>query len=111
MNWLKREYNRVEPPGLELRILKGLPRVAIAGTLLLAALSLLVRILPPQPGIDPAKHIMNVDIFAIAMTVTFWTGLLTLTIGCIVVHIMKGPAYKADPYPVEHADRPDINSD
>ena len=31
---------------------------------------------------------------------------VTVAIGCVVVHIMKGPAYVADGLPVSHADRP-----
>ena len=107
MDLFKRLHNRVERPGLELLILRKLPRITLLGTLLPAALSVLVRVLPPQPGVDVAKHIRSVDIFAIATTVTFWTAVLTVAIGCVVVHVMKGPAYVADAYPVEHADRPD----
>ena len=28
-----------------------------------------------------------------------WTLLFTLAIGCVIVMLMKGPAYVADPYP------------
>ena len=107
MDFFKRLHNRVERPGLELLILRKLPRITLLGTLLPAVLSVLVRVLPPQLGVDVAKHIRSVDIFAIATTVTFWTAVLTVAIGCVVVHVMKGPAYVADAYPVEHADRPD----
>lgn len=99
-------HGRRTPPGLELQILRKIPRITVVGSLIPIALSILVRILPPEPGMDTAKHIRSVDIFAIATEITFLTGVLTLTIGCIIVHIMKGPAYVADSYPVSHADRP-----
>ena len=111
MDLFKRLHGRLEPPGLELLILRKLPRVTLLGTLLPVALAVLVRVMPPQAGVDVAKHIRSVDIFAIATTVTFWTAVFTVAIGCVVVHVMKGPAYVADPYPVEHADQPDTGED
>lgn len=106
MRVFKKLHGRRVPPGRELQILKSLPRVALAGSLAIAALSVLVRVLPPQPDIDVAKHIQTVDIFAIATGITFLTAVFTVAIGCVVVHVMKGPAYVADAYPVEHADEP-----
>lgn len=107
MELFKRLHGRLEPPGLELLILRKLPRVTLLGTLIPVVLSVLVRVLPQQASVDTAKHIRSVDIFAIATTVTFWTAVFTVAIGCVVVHVMKGPAYVADPYPLEHADQPD----
>ena len=110
MKLFNRLHGRLEPPGREVLILRQLPRIGGVGTLVLVALSFLVRVLPPQPGVDTAKHIRTVDIFAIATTVTLWTAIFTVAIGCVVVHIMKGPAYVADAYPVEHADQPDAEN-
>ncbi len=70
------------------------------------ALAILVRVLPPEPGVNIAKHIKSVDIFAIASAITFFTAVFTVAIGCIIVYIMKGPAYVADAYPLQHSDRP-----
>ena len=61
---------------------------------------------PPAEGVDPAKAVLSVDIFAIATAFVSWTAVLTVAIGCVVVAIMKGPAYVADPYPVSHSNRP-----
>ena len=83
-----------------------MPLIVLLGSLVPLALATLVRILPTQPGVDAAKHIKTVDIFAIATEVTFLTAVFTVAIGCIVVHIMKGPAYVWDAYPVEHSDKP-----
>ena len=99
-------HGRKTPHGLEIRILRRLPRIALVGSLLPIALSILVRIFPSEPGIDLAKHIKSVDIFAIATEITFLTAVFTVAIGCVVVYVMKGPAYVADAYPVEHADHP-----
>ena len=106
MNLFKRLHGRLVPPGMEVEILKRLPRITLFGLLFPVAMALLVRAMPPEPGVDTAKHIMTVDIFAIAVTITFLTAIFTIAIGCVVVHVMKGPAYVADSYPVAHADRP-----
>ena len=106
MNWLTKIHGRKTPPGLEVQILRRLPRVTLLGTLTILAMPVIVRFWPAQPGADAAKHIKSVDIFAIATEITLITAVVTVAIGCIVVHIMKGPAYVADAMPVSHADRP-----
>ena len=106
MNQFTKLHGRRVPPGLEWRILRKLPHITLAGSLITVALAVLVRLLPSQPGIDTLKHIKTVDIFAIATAITFLTAVLTIAIGCIVVYIMKGPAYVADAYPLQHSDRP-----
>ena len=106
MSLLKKVHERKVPPGLEVEILRRLPRITLVGSLAFAALAVLVRLLPAEPGVDVAKHIKTVDIFAIASSITFLTAVFTVAIGAVIVHIMKGPAYVADSYPVAHADRP-----
>lgn len=106
MKFLRKLHGRRTPHGLEVQILRRLPRIALIGSLLPLTLSVMVRIIPPEAGVNHAKHVKSVDIFAISAEVTFLTALFTVAIGCVVVYIMKGPAYIADPYPVEHSDRP-----
>jgi hypothetical protein len=106
MNLFNKLHGRREPPGLERQILRKLPKVTLVGLMIPAALAVLVRILPPEPGLDVAKHIKSVDIFAIASAITFFTAVFTVAIGCVIVYIMKGPAYVADAYPLQHSDRP-----
>lgn len=109
--YFKRLHDRCEPPGLEWAILKRLPKALLFGTLIPVGLSVLVRLLPPTEGVDAAKSILNVDIFAVATAITFWTGVLTVAIGCVVVAIMKGPAYVADAYEMIDANRPKVPVD
>jgi hypothetical protein len=104
--YFKRLHDRCEPPGLEWEILRRLPMALLIGTLILAGLSALARLLPPADGVAAEKAVLTVDIFSFATAVTFWIAILTVAIGCIVVAIMKGPAYVADAYPVAHANRP-----
>lgn len=104
--FFKRLHDRCEPPGLERRILRQLPRALLIGTLIPVSLSVLIRVLPPSDDVDPDKAILNVDIFSFATVLTFWMAVFTVAIGCVVVIIMKGPGYVADAYPVAHANRP-----
>ena len=106
MTLFNKLHGRRVPPGLEWQILRRLPHITLVGSLIPVALAVLVRILPPEPGVDIAKHVRSVDIFAIATAITFFTAVLTVAIGCIVVYIMKGPAYVADAYPLQHSERP-----
>jgi hypothetical protein len=106
MNPFTKLHGRREPPGLEWQILRKLPKITVVGLMIPVALAILVRMLPPEPGVNIAKHIKSVDIFAIASAITFFTAVFTIAIGCIIVYIMKGPAYVADAYPLQHSDRP-----
>ncbi len=106
MRWLTKLHERKTPPGLEVRILRRLPLITLVGTLCVLALPAIVRFWPAQPGVEAAKHVRSVDIFAIAAGITLVTAVFTVAIGCVVVHIMKGPAYVADSLEVEHSDRP-----
>ena len=100
-------YGRKTPPGMETTILRRMPLIFVATTLITASLSLLVRLFPNQEtGLAASKHIETVDIFVIATVVTLWTALFTVTIGCVLVHIMKGPAYVADAYTLDSRDTP-----
>jgi hypothetical protein len=104
--FLKKVSGRVAPPGLEMTLLRLMPRAMLFGTLLPAGLSLGARIL--YRGGDAAvvaKQVLTVDIFSIALLVTVWTAILTVSIGAVVVYIMKGPAYEADSYPIPHNKR------
>ncbi len=98
---------RREAPGLERRILRKLPVIALAGTLIPAFFVLASHWSPPTGvDVDVAKHLDMVDTIAIATVVTHWTAVLTAAIGCLLVMVMKGPAYVADRYDLNDSDRP-----
>jgi hypothetical protein len=95
------------PPGIEREVLRRIPRLLAAGSLLLALPSLVVRLVGLVADNPPAlSGIMRVDIFAIALLIFWWTLLPTLAIAAFIVMVMKGPAYVADPYPLVEADPP-----
>ena len=107
MRFLRKVGGRVAPPGLEQQILRKLPRMALVATAIPLLLAVLARLtIDDGTAAEIAKQIKSVDIFCIASLITIWTAVLTVGIGCVVVYIMKGPAYAADSYEVSHSDRP-----
>ncbi|MEM8814644.1 MAG: hypothetical protein AAFX56_15270 [Pseudomonadota bacterium] len=107
MRLFRRLHDRVAPPGLEWRLLRAMPYAAIAAVLVPASIAFGGRVYAGAAAVpNPAKTITTIDIFAWSLLATLLTAVLTVAIGCVVVWIMKGPAYVADAYPVAHASRP-----
>lgn len=94
-------------PGFERVVLRRVPRILWAGTLLCALPSLVAR-LAALPGgeAEAAVTIAMLDIYAIGAATLLWTAVLTVAIAAFVVVAMKGPAYVADAYPLPDADAP-----
>ena len=97
--------SRREPPGLERDILAKLPIVLAAGTAI-PLFCYLIAPLFPVAGLNSEKYLTGVGIYAIAAVLTLWTAVFTVAIGCLIVMIMKGPAYVADRYPLSDAEEP-----
>lgn len=107
MKYMKKLHSRREPAGLEWTILKKLPMILLGGTFVPLMISGISRLFPPDRAAAlVAKHIQMMDILAIALGITAWTAVFTVAIGCVVVVLMKGPAYVADAYDLVDADRP-----
>ncbi len=103
--------SRREPHGLEWRIAKKLPWVLLGGTAVPALCFLYAAVFPnPDIGDSIEKYLSGVAIAAAAATLTIWTAVFTVAIGCGIVWIMKGPAYVADRYPLVDADTPTVPS-
>ena len=95
------------PPGLERLVLRRLPGGLLLSTLLIGLPALLARLFPwTGSEADVAVRIMTIDIYAIAAVVLHWTIVFTIAIAALVVIVMKGPAYVADPYPLDDAEEP-----
>ena len=89
--------------GLERALLRIAPRVALMSVAIPAFVALAARL---WLGDGVEKTVRSVDIAAIAVAVTSLTGGFTVTIGAVIVFIMKGPGYVADPYEVNDAAEP-----
>lgn len=84
-----------------------MPTVWLAGTLLPGLMSLAARwLISAGNAAELARNIQLFDYIMIGLVVFIWTLVLTVTIGCIIVWLMKGPAYVADGYEVSHSDTP-----
>jgi hypothetical protein len=109
MNWLNKlpGFQRT-PYGAEWRILRLLPHVLLAGNVLPAVAAGLGRwALTVGSAAEIERQIQTFDFLMIGVVVFVWTAVLTLGIGCVIVWLMKGPAYVADGYEVSHSDKPE----
>lgn len=110
MNWFKKiPDTRRAATGLEWRLWRKLPLIALCGTVLPLLCLALMHL---QAGSAPAAaelrwlQIMN---FMTGGAVFFhWSMVITVGIGCVIVMVMKGPGYVADGYRVSHSDKPRI---
>jgi len=97
--YFRKLHENRSPPGLERVIWRRLPLALLASVALPGGLSIIARLLPHQGSpFQVAKSIHTVDIFAFATGLTAVVAVVTVAIGCVVVMIMKGPAYVADGY-------------
>ncbi len=90
-------------------MLRILPHITLAGTVLPALAAWLARsVLAHDSLIDLERRIQTFDFLMIGIAVFVWTAALTVGIGCVIVWLMKGPAYVADGYEVSHSDKPKV---
>jgi hypothetical protein len=98
-------------PGLEQRIWRRLPAILLWGTLLPLLFAGVNRALAPSTpltgGDESALLLWDYAMYGVVML--HWSLVLTLALGCLIVRVMKGPAYVADAY--ELPLRPDDESD
>ena len=93
------------PAGLEWTVLRRLPMIALAGTVLPIVAALVASVVL---GGDPAsaKLVVTIQILLASVLVLLWTAVFTVALLCVIVLIAKGPAYVADAYPLIDSDRP-----
>lgn len=95
------------PAGRERAILRSLPRALWLCTAVPALAAGLARVFPWSGSeTDIATRIQTVDILAISVVIFLWSMVLTVAIAAFIVRVMKGPAYVADAYPLQDAERP-----
>jgi hypothetical protein len=108
MNWFNTlPGSKTARPGIESYLLRRMPRYFVLATLLPVLAAMLARFFPSgESAADIAASLKLVDIVAFGVIVLNWTLLLTLSIACYILRVMKGPAYVADAYPLEDSDQP-----
>ena len=89
-------------PGWEQRIWRRLPAILLCGTLLPLLLSGLNHLLAPAvPATGGSEGALLMWDYALwGVVALHWNLVLTLGLGCVIVRVMKGPAYVADAYPL-----------
>lgn len=110
-DWLKKlpGFQRT-PYGLEWRVLRRLPRVCLAALALPATMSWAARhVLTGANAAELSRKIELFDYMMVGLAILSLTLVLTVAIGCIVVWLMKGPAYVADGLEVSHSDKPRVH--
>ena len=108
MNWLQKLPGFQQTPyGFEWRLLRLMPTVLLAGTLLPGLMSLAARwLMTAGSAAELLRHIQLFDFVMMGLVIFIWTLVLTVSIGCVIVWLMKGPAYVADGFEVSHRDSP-----
>ncbi len=107
MNWLNKlpGFQR-SPPGLEWEIWRRLHWIWLAGTVLpLAAAGMAYLLNQADPSASGARAAEQFFYVMVGLVILHASLVLTLAIGCVIVILMKGPAYVADPYPLVEDDR------
>lgn len=105
---MKKLHNKHHPAGLEWVILKMLPRIMAGGIFVPLFLSAFVRFFPfDKTAAEIARLHIGIDILSISLFFCVFSAVITVAIGCIIVVLMKGPAYVADAYDLEDADKPE----
>ncbi len=109
MNWLARlPCQRRSTAGLEWVLWKRLPAVLAWGTVLPLGVagSLCWSASGAAAGAVDGATMLHVYRL-LALVLLHWTLVLTVGIGCVIVMLMKGPAYVADAYPLPGDDHRD----
>lgn len=95
--------SRRAPSGLEWQVLKKIPSTLLAASLGCTCFVLLLR--SGWFGL-PAEASARAEFSSVGLLLSFWIITLTVTLGCVIVVVMKGPAYVRDAYPLpEQRDR------
>jgi xanthine/uracil permease len=108
MSWLNKLPNSIRSAsGLEWRLWRRLPLILLVGTALPLAAAVALHLGTDATNATDARWLQTMDYVVAGVVIFHWTAVLTIAIGCVVVMLMKGPAYVADdPMEVSHSDQP-----
>lgn len=88
------------PAGREWVLFRRLPAILMLGTGLPIGLALVLWwSAPAQPSAAEQRELLLWTYQLAGLVVLHWTLVFTVAIGCVIVLLMKGPAYVADAYP------------
>jgi hypothetical protein len=103
----KLEGFRRSAPGLEWTVLQRLPLLTLVGALVPVVAAVAAHLLPwPVEETTLAKILDVADAYAAGAVIAHFSLVLACALACIIVVIMKGPAYVADAYELPDSDAP-----
>lgn len=107
MNWLRILPGSVRSAsGLEWTLWRKLPLILAVGTALPLLVLLVLHWVHADGSAEQDRWLQIADYMVAGVVIFHWTVVGTVAIGCVVVMLMKGPGYVADPMEVSHSDRP-----
>jgi hypothetical protein len=108
MSWLNKLPNSIRSAsGLEWTLWRKLPLIFLVGTAVPLAAAVALHLLTDQTSTAQLRWLQTTDYMVAGVVIFHWTAVFTIAIGCVVVMLMKGPAYVADdPLEVSHSDQP-----
>ena len=107
MNWLEKLPGRRSASGMEWTIWRQLPLVVVAGSvLLLIPLGLVHLFYDASQSAADARLVQLAGYVVFGAVLFHWYMVAVIAVGCVIVMLMKGPAYVADAYNLPHADQP-----
>jgi hypothetical protein len=99
MNYFsKLEGFQRSPVGLEWQIWKRIRLIWVTGTVLPLMASGCAFLLD---GLEYTRAVEQFFYVMVGLVILHWSLVLTLAIGCVIVMLMKGPAYVADAYAMD----------
>ncbi len=111
MNWLRILPGSVRSAsGLEWTLWRKLPLILVVGTALPLLVLLALHLVYGDGSSAQERWLQMADYIVAGVVIFHWTVVGTVAIGCVVVMLMKGPGYVADPMEVSHSDRPRVDN-
>lgn len=99
-------------PGLERKILRWIPYAFLTIIFLCGLPSVMVRLMEWQGSAHSIEaFIGRVDMMAVGVFFVLFNATFALTIGAILILLMKGPGYVADGYKLIDSESPEALSD
>lgn len=105
------------PVAPERLILKNIPKILLGGIfipLFMSIFSRLLSIIDPIDGTaaEIARHQISIDMLSISLYFMVALASFTVALVCVIVALMRSPAYVANAYELEKFDhpRPDKNN-
>ena len=102
---MSKKHHHHHPASFERMILKKIPKVILSAIFIPLFMSIFSRLYPVSgTSAEVARYQISVDMLSISLGFTVVTAAFTMTIGCIIVVLMRNPAYVANAYELQDSD-------